>query len=464
MEKAMKPMNRLSCKIALAAMGFVVAACSIQAAPTSTPAATPNAPVTTAPTDTPAALATVAVTSPPASTPTATIVPSQTPNPFPDPALSIAGKEQLVFQWSKDKCEDLDIPDLPARAFRDAQGNVQLIASHLTARRAIGPDLDHVKHECQPVMHSDLNPDPSKYDDSEWLASPYSLDGETVYALVHNEYHGHEHPGMCPQHDYFPCWDNSITLAVSKDAGASYTEALTPPANLVARLPYQYKAGAGPDGTRAPSNIIKGPGDYYYSFFNVSMVNTQEQWVCLMRTNDLADPTSWRYWDGQGFDGQFIDPYLSPDAPPADHLCPALARNQIGASMNDSITFNTFLNRYVLVGISADQIDNRETWGFFYAFSDDLVHWTHRKLLLEVPLPWTVQNSGTDVYYLYPSLLDPQSDSRNFETTGDTAYLYFTRFNNGQGGGPLDRDLIRVPVQFFGSQAQAPQGPGPFQP
>ena len=107
-----------------------------------------------------------------------------------------------------------------------------------------------------------------------------------------NEYHGHEHAGMCPQHDYFPCWDNSITLAVSRDGGTTYAEAHKPPAHLVARLPFNYKAGAGPDGYRGPSDTIKGPGGYYHSFFNVSMIISQEQWTCLMRTNDLADPSS----------------------------------------------------------------------------------------------------------------------------------------------------------------------------
>lgn len=114
--------------------------------------------------------------------------------------------------------------------------------------------------------------------------------------------------------------------------------------------------------------------------------------------------------------------------------------------MHGSITFNTALDRYVLVGISADSLDGREVWGFYYSFSSDLIHWTHRKLLVEVPLPWTVEDNQ-DVSYLYPALLDPDSPARNFETTDETAFLYFTRHNFGQGS--PDRDLIRVPVEFF---------------
>jgi len=288
------------------------------------------------------------------------------------------------------------------------------------------------------------------YNDSEWIAAPYTEDGETIYALIHNEYRGHTHPDQCPSGDYFTCLDTSITLAISRDGGQTYTDAAEAPNHLVATLPHQLDVGSGPYGYRTPSNIIKGQDGFYYSFNNVSDYQTQEQWVCLMRTDDLTDPKSWRYWDGAGFEGRFINPYTEHVENPLEHKCAPLDRNNIGASLNESITYNTYLNRYVLIGISADTFDGREIWGFYYAFSDDLIHWSRRKLLLETELPWTVENSGTDISHLYPTLIDPDSDSRNFETTDKTAYLYFTRNNFGQAS--LDRDLIRVPVEFFPSE------------
>ena len=48
----------------------------------------------------------------------------------------------------------------------------------------------------------------------------------------------------------------------------------------------------------------------------------------------------------------------------------------------------------------------------------------------------------------YPSVLDPDSSSRNFETTGKRAYLYFTRYNYESCQETLDRDLVRVPIEF----------------
>jgi hypothetical protein len=61
-------------------------------------------------------------------------------------------------------------------------------------------------------------------------------------------------------------------------------------------------------------------------------------------------------------------------------------------------------------------------------------------------LPWTAQDP-TEPHYLYPSLLDPDSMSRSFDTVGNTAYVYYTR--NNRAAGDLDRDMIRVPVEFF---------------
>ena len=85
-------------------------------------------------------------------------------------AIQAAGPPQTVFSWTNDRCEDLDIPDLPARAFRDAQGRAQLISPHFINRRFIGPDLDHLTHDCSPILHSGFNADPSAFDDHEWIS------------------------------------------------------------------------------------------------------------------------------------------------------------------------------------------------------------------------------------------------------------------------------------------------------
>ena len=112
--------------------------------------------------------------------------------------VRIVGAEETVFSWAKESCEEEDIPDLPARAFRDARDRVHLISAHHINRQFVGPTLDRVSHDCNVTMPSGNRSQPSLFDDREWLAAPYTRDGRTVYSLVHNEYRGNEHPGDVP--------------------------------------------------------------------------------------------------------------------------------------------------------------------------------------------------------------------------------------------------------------------------
>jgi len=363
-----------------------------------------------------------------------------------DIILSVSGDAEVVFDWTTDRCDNEDIPDLPARAFRDDSEQVQLIATHFIARRNIGSSLDTVQHDCDIVANSVYNADPSQYSDKEWLASLYTDDGKTIYALQHNEYQGHTHQGRCTSGEYFNCWYNSITLAISEDSGASYKNITTPPNHLVASSPYIYETEAGPNGVFEPSNMIRAEDGYIYAIIRIDEYKSERQRVCLMRTDDLADPTSWRAWDGEGFTLILPKPYTTPTDNPQAQYCEPLAQDEIGV-MNQSLTYNTDLEQYVIVGVSADTIKGREVWGIYYAFSADLITWSRRQLLMEVELPWTYQTGDADPI-LYPSLIDPDSESRNFETTDADAYLYYTQFNYVRGQMGLDRDLMRVPVRF----------------
>jgi hypothetical protein len=399
----------------------------------SAPAASPEIPTTESPAQ-------------PGAIPSETLLPTATEDPFPNPALRITGEEEVVFDWTSDRCAQFHIPDLPTRAFRNAEGQAVMIISHTDARRAVGPDLNTLAFPCEVINESGGEADPAQFDDQEWIAAPYTLDGATIYALVHNEYQGHIHAGQCPTGEYFDCWYNSLTLAVSTDGGQTFADAAAPPGHLVAALPLPYEAGNLPYGVFSPGNIVRHSDGYFYSFVQTKS-KLGAQWACLMRTDDLADPRAWRFWDGAAFEGVFVNPYADEFSGAAAHTCDPIAQDDIGGTMVESLTFNTYLNRYVLVGLSADHLDGREVWGAYYSFSFDLIHWTRRKLLVEMPLPWTVEQH-TITNYLYPTLLDPASPSLSFETSGKTAYLYYTRHNFGQGS--LDRDLLRVPVEFFG--------------
>jgi hypothetical protein len=361
--------------------------------------------------------------------------------------VEVVGPEEIVFDWSQSACEPADIPDIPARAFRDAQGRVQLIASHYINRRMIGPDLDNLTHDCDVIMPSHYDPNPAEFNDREWIHSVYTLDGAEVFALIHNEYQGHTHPGRCPSGEYFECWYNAVTLAVSTDGGDSYEHA-RPSTHLVASISYRYVPDLGRAGIFQPSNIVRNPADdYYYALLRLARYQAQPQGTCLMRTTDLADPKSWRAWGGAGFDVRFIDPYLEIDEPPQNHVCQPVSYDEIGL-MVESLTFNTYLDSFLLVGtaVGRNRVGNAIS-GIYYSTSDDLIRWTPRKLIVEVESSQTYQCGDPDPV-AYPSVIDHDSPSQNFETTGKRAYLYFTRYNYQSCKETLDRDLVRVPIEF----------------
>ena len=370
--------------------------------------------------------------------------------------VRLIGPERTVFKWSTDACDPSDYPDTAARAFRDANGNVQLIASHQTTRRSAGRDLGGLRHVCNVAMKSGNNPDPAQYDDTEWVSSTYTLDGKRVYALVHDEYHGWAHPGRCPYggppftgRTSPPCWYNTITLASSTDGGRSFVQP-PPAARLVAGLPYRYVPEEKPYGLFNPSNIVHNESDgHYYAVVRAEGRGLQKPGVCLIRTSRLDDPGSWRAWDGSDFNVRFIDPYRS-DASPDGHVCAPVASGEI-QDMTDSLTYNTYFDKYLLVGVAGrhDPTSGEQKLGIYYSLSDDLVDWDKAKLIHEIEVPSTWRCGDSDPIE-YPSVLDPYSDSPNFETTGQRAWLFFTRHHfSGCNPEPTpNRDLVRIGVEF----------------
>ncbi|MFC7477490.1 hypothetical protein ACFQS7_24225 [Dankookia sp. GCM10030260] len=206
----------------------------------------------------------------------------------------------VMFDSQRDACEDGDFPDTPARAFRDAAGTVHLLATHVRNRQMLGPTLRQVTHDCRVVFEGRRDPRPEAHDDYGWLVAPFTLDGRTIYSLIHNEFHGNERPSLCPSRSYLRCWDNAITWAVSRDAGYRFQR---PPGAgaLVAALPYPYVGDrARQTGYFNPTNIVAHAGFFYAMFTMIDAV--RGDWgVCLMRTPDIANPAGWRVWDGQKF-------------------------------------------------------------------------------------------------------------------------------------------------------------------
>jgi hypothetical protein len=113
-----------------------------------------------------------------------------------------------------------------------------------------------------------------------------------------------------------------------------------------------------------------------------------------MRTSQLDRPDQWRAWNGAGFSVRFVDPYRESAASPAKHVCEPVSFREIGV-MTGSLTVNTYLDRYVVVSISAGRGSVDTSRGIYYSTSEDLISWKPRRLMREVEVPATHQCNDT---------------------------------------------------------------------
>jgi hypothetical protein len=365
------------------------------------------------------------------------------PAPVLDLQIEVSGAAQTIFDWQRDRCEPTETPDAPPRAFKDADGLVHFYAAQDTLREFVGSDLDKVAHRCTVIMQSSLDDRPEAYADHQWLAAPFTSDGLHVFALIHDEYDGYLRPLLCPSRIYSRCWMNAITYGYSDNEGRSFTRPKAP-SNVVAVLPYKYEGEIGfPVGYFQPSNIVELEG-FYYVLFKATQYQRQADGICLMRTKTLNDSASWRTWDGQGFNVQFIDPYTNNVTDPERHLCKPLATT---LGVMGGLAYDPKSSAFVLVtkGGAISRSTGQNLLGIVAAASLDLIHWTQPALVWADP-SGAVSDGDPRATDHDPSLLDPSSTSRTFDTLGGNPYIYFVRDN--PAARPYDRRLLRVPVSI----------------
>jgi hypothetical protein len=366
------------------------------------------------------------------------------PEPAPRiavPTLSakVIGPKQVVFDTHKG-CEKIDIPDAPARAFRDDRGVVHLLATHYVARAMIGPSLNQLKHDCRVIYRSPQDHDPSHFQYNNWLYSFYTTDGRRIAALVHSEYDAEEIPGMCATpKETNNCWWNTVTFAQSSDGGYTF-KTPPPPQNLVAALPYRYVVGNRDSayGYSGPTNVVKN-GKFYYALINDWPYKIQKYGPCLIRTSDVFDPGSWRAWDGRDFTIHFADPYRELVTKPEDHVCPP-----VFAGEAESLAQHTGSATFIVTQFSPDERFGGPP-GFYLQASRDLMHWSQPSLLVEFANLRADDGPGLWTYN-YVSLLDPTSADRNFSTVSEEPYLYYVRSDGNDP--PYARVLFRRQIKL----------------
>lgn len=355
-------------------------------------------------------------------------------------SLTLVGPPSPIFEAPRDACDGVDVPDISARAFRDASGEVVLLGMHYRNRAMRGPALDRLKLDCRVVLASGERSDPAAYDDRSWIAATWTEDGARVAALLHHEFQANEHPGRCRETSYLACWYNTITAAASADGGRSFSRG-RPPA-VVAGAPFRQEVGQGRHrGFFNPSNVV-AQGRWRFMFASTTGWDGQEPGTCLFRSDDPFDPGRWRAWTGTAFAAAFPDPYRAAGKPgPA---CRPLAPFPAGVGAvvrhrGSGVFIAVFMAR-------AEPARGLPESGFYWTTSRDLLAWDVPRLLVAGPTLYDDPCKAAGDLVAYPSLLDPQAQGRNFDDVGENALLTYVTLRREGCTITSERALVRRPL------------------
>ncbi len=347
-----------------------------------------------------------------------------------------AGGPQAMYRSGVDGCAPIDTPDIDPRAFRDASGGVAMFALHYVNRALRGPDLAHLKIDCAVALDSAHDPEAAHYNDRRYMTATWTDNGRDVVGIVHHEYHADDHRA-CATTQSIGCWYNTILSFSSRDGGRSFT--MDRPA-VVAAAPFKQDVEQGRHrGFFNPSNIVSD-GRYKYFMASTTGWSGQNYGVCLFRSPNPFDSASWRAWDGADFTVRYGDPY-GPRAP-APRPCAIVAPFVFPVG---SLVKHAASGRWLAVWMAKKDDGAFPISGFYTSTSGDLRHWSQPRLLLAGPTIHDGACGGSLI--AYPSIIDENARTRNFEDAGDSPWLYYVSIKmNGceTGERTLQRERLKI--------------------
>jgi hypothetical protein len=402
------------------------------------------------------------------------LTPTQGIPPLHKTVTTTVGLFETVYDWTTQKCnnDSLDLPDNPARFFKSGSGITLVAANAPNVYVTKAADFSAASlltgHVCTaPALASTNNLEAYSFDNYEWIFSTYK-EGGTVHAIIHNEYHdgtNYSTPNPCTPGDPSPsnpCWYNTLTYASSSNEGLTFTQSASPQSKLIAAAPdpWDYTKISGPPfpaghffyGYQASTNIVKKDGYYYTMFIRETDPNKAigtQSGNCLIRTDNLSNPSSWRAWDGKNFTLTMNAPYAAGDPQSTGVLpCAFISKNVADFFAPRGLTFNTHLGQYLLIGEGVGS----NGCGFYYSLSPDLITWSQPYFLMAAKMQygpcWTADPTNTGLTP-YPTLVDHTEISNpadpNFEITGKNVYVYYSRWMSDT---TTEVDLRRNPVSF----------------
>jgi len=274
------------------------------------------------------------------------------------------------------------------------------------------------------------------------------------------EYHGWQCAGnsSCGHSEGGDCANEAIQLWVSTNGGWDWSPAPdASPSNLVAVSPYTYEYfrdsfNSSEMGFGDPSSIVFDSKSGFF-FVHISASNpeiglngytgAQQRGQCLLRSSTPLIASTWRAWDGNDFNVEFLNPYLNPPLNYSAHACTPVNTSMILVNVG----WSTYFNKWISSGFGSYEYPNGTVinccGAWLYSVSSDLVNWDTPQLLR----PNKQEGEFKDWEY-DPAFLDETAFSlrgyRNWhESIGkDTAHLYFWQQDLGHNGRSIKRQSL----------------------
>lgn len=362
---------------------------------------------------------------------------------------------EVWFNQTHDQCNPRDTVDQSMAAFRRDDGTVVAYSGDNDALngvtvpgggffRMFGSSVNHLERDCSaPVLPGGSQADPASFPHSVWLMATWTDDGETVYGLVHDEYHANlTDAEMCPSGDKTACWYTTILAAKSTDGGQTFEYQTSPdnPRGIALSSPVKYQPGQeGGHAQGIPNHhLVHDPRD---GFLYLLAGCAQGAYLpsdrfpkggrCVWRTKDISDVKSWRGWDGEAWTVTSVDPYASPTSTdPTGHLPSAVSGVPPGSG---SVVYHEGLELFITMGSKVIEGPNgRPIVQTAYMTSSNMTTWSSYKGAAKFELPEPYHGCA-----IYPHLIDADSPARNFDVIGKDSKSIYLQF--------ITNDLRTVP-------------------
>ena len=343
---------------------------------------------------------------------------------------------QTLYSYDANPCPEKYFPDGPIRAFRRADGKFAVDNNENDDFQLVGSNPFDLRVSCPAILSS------AQYGPlvrgQTGIESTYTEDGQTIYALAGQDLSALNMAIGCVDQYDGNCWQADVEALVSTDMGNSFSFTSSGNGDVAALTHTLTINQPGTEGYSGTSNIIKRNG-LYYVFMTVVDAYAGQGRTCLARTGNLADPSSWRGYDGSGFNAVLQPKGNGPSPIPCANIGNGNLPNVGSVSFipRKGIYISVFQAQLQLAG------DSAPAWGAYYSTSADLMNWTPVQRLMALPHTGAESMTESDNY---PVLIDPFSRTRNFETIDSiTPVMVYTLEHLDQGRGTLDRDLVAVP-------------------